>query len=124
MEKDVELARLQAELAALAAAREQAEGTCHEADALLQQGYHREAIPKYNQAIAEAEKIAYSDIVSMAQKQLARCYYHLGHMEVAQRYMERASKILPLTRSEEVFLETINRKLWDKEGKERRAEGF
>ena len=124
MEKDAELARLQAELAALEAAREQVDGIHHEADTLLQQGCYREAIPKYNQVIAEAEKIAYSTIVSMAQKQIARCYYHLGHMEVAQRYMQRASKILPLTRSEEVFLETINRKLWDKEGKKRRAEGF
>lgn len=119
-EKVLEQARLEAELTA----RKQADDRCKEASSFLEQGCYREAIPKYNQALSEAERIKYPEVSISALKDLARCYFHLGHMEIAQDYMQRASNMSVLTRAEEVFLDTINRKLWHKEGRRRRVEGF
>ena len=114
----------EAERAALEAARKRVAEMRNEANALWQEGNHREAIPKYHQVIAEGEKVNHREAVIAAQKQIARCYYHLGYLEVALGYMERAASLSVLDRADENFFDNIKRKLWDKEGRRRRAEGF
>lgn len=123
-EADLEQARLEAERAALEAARKRVDEMYREVSALWSEGSYREAIPKYHQVIAEAENVGYREALIAALKRIARCYYHLGHFEVAHGYMERAAGISVLDRAEENFFDSIKRKLWDREGKRRRMEGF
>lgn len=122
--ESLEQARLEAERSALEAARKRVDQIKEEADSLLKQGYFRQAIPKYNQVMAEGENIAYPEALIEALKKIARCYFSMGYFEVAHSYMQKAASKSVLTRAEENFLDTLNRKLWDKEGKRRRAEGF
>lgn len=119
-ETDLEQARLEAQLAA----KMRVDLMCRQAATFLQGADYRQAIPRYNQALAEAEKIAHREATVMVLKGLAHCYYHLGHMEVAHRYMEMAEGMSVFTRREEVFYDSIKRKLWDREGRRRRREGF
>jgi len=104
----------EAERAALEAAREWVDEIRNEANALWQEGNYRETIPKYHRVIAEGEKVNHREAVIAAQKQIARCYYHLGYFEVALGYMERAASLSVLDIADENFFDSIKRKLWDK----------